>query len=80
VVVVVVVVFMVFIMGVDVSQVKRFIQQLQSFFGSRFRLSWWAEQRNWQMPEKCANCGNTHLQPAGTCMICLTCGETTGCS
>jgi ribonucleotide reductase alpha subunit len=28
----------------------------------------------------CASCGSTHMERAGSCFVCRTCGETTGCS
>ena len=38
---------------------------------------------NWNPPVSkmtCRKCGSTNLVPAGTCMLCHNCGETTGCS
>lgn len=30
--------------------------------------------------EKCRACGSLNLQQSGACKVCLSCGETTGCS
>lgn len=38
---------------------------------------------NWNPPVSqmiCRKCGSNNLVPAGACMLCHNCGETTGCS
>ena len=33
-----------------------------------------------QLSDQCAECGSIHLQPSGSCKVCVDCGTTTGCS
>jgi hypothetical protein len=30
--------------------------------------------------DACSGCGNFSMQRAGTCLLCIVCGTTTGCS